>query len=106
MSNAMQIYAIFGNNAISDISIENPMNKIDVKIVTSRKQYLKWSLKSTFKREKKIFRVIVIKKEKCRININKTIYIVASILDLSKILMQVSTIIILKINMMINLKCC
>lgn len=55
MSNAMQVYAIFGNNAISDISIENPMNKIDVKIVTSRKQYLKWSLKSTFKREKKIF---------------------------------------------------
>ena len=28
------------------------MNKVDVKIVTTRKQYLKWSFRPTFKREK------------------------------------------------------
>ena len=34
------------------ILIENPMNKVNVKIVTTRKQYLKWSFRPTFKREK------------------------------------------------------
>ena len=65
------------------------MNKVDIKILTTRKQYLKWSLKPTFKREKQ-FRngAIVIKKEKCRINLNKLIYIGASILDVSKVLIQ------------------
>ena len=29
------------NNVIFGKSIENPMNKVDVKIVTARKQYLK-----------------------------------------------------------------
>ena len=30
-----------GNNGIFDKSIENPVKKVDVKIVTSRKQYLR-----------------------------------------------------------------
>ena len=40
------------------------MNKVDVKIVTTRKQYLKWLFRPTFKREKQ-FRnsVISIKKK-------------------------------------------
>ena len=31
------------SNAIFGRSIENPINKVDVKIVTIRKQYLRWS---------------------------------------------------------------
>ena len=63
------------------------MNEIDVKIVTTRKQYLNWPFGPTFKRDKQ-FRneTIVIKKEK------------------------IFTIIVLKINMVqngtIQLKCC
>ena len=41
------------NNAIFDELIENPMNKIGVTIVTTRKQYLKGSFILTLKREKK-----------------------------------------------------
>ena len=33
-------------------SIKNPINKVNVKIVTSRKQYLRWLSTTTFKREK------------------------------------------------------
>ena len=33
-------------------TIENPMNKVDVKIVINRKQYLKWLFRTTFKRGK------------------------------------------------------
>ena len=39
-------------NAIFGKSIENPMNKLDVETVTTRKQYLKWSFIPTFKRGK------------------------------------------------------
>ena len=43
---------------------------VDVKILTSRKQHLMLSIKSTFN-----FFEIGAKKEKCRANINKLIYI-------------------------------
>ena len=33
-------------------TIENPINKVDVKIVTNRKQYLQWLFRTTFKRGK------------------------------------------------------
>ena len=34
------------------ISIENPMNNFDVKIVITSKCYLRWSFKSTIRRKK------------------------------------------------------
>ena len=34
------------------IKIEYLMKKVDVKIVTTRKQYIKWTFRPTFKREK------------------------------------------------------
>ena len=51
------------------------MNKVNVEIVTTRKQYLKKSFRSAFKREKH-FRngTIAIKKEKCRRNLDKPVY--------------------------------
>ena len=39
------------NNTLFGKSIENPMNNIDVKILITSKQYLKWSFRRTFKRE-------------------------------------------------------
>ena len=35
------------NIVIFNKPIENPMSKVDVKIVTTRKQYIKWSFRST-----------------------------------------------------------
>ena len=40
------------NNGIFGRSIENPINKIDVKTATTGKQYLKWWFGPTFEREK------------------------------------------------------
>ena len=65
------------------------MKKFDVKIVHTRKQYLKWSFRSTFKREKQFCNGAIGKeKEKCRINLNKPIYVGAIISELSKVLLQ------------------
>ena len=60
------------NDATFGKSIENPMNKASVTIVTTRKQYLLWPFRPAFKREKQ-FRdgAIAIEREKCRINFNK-----------------------------------
>ena len=44
------------NNALFGRLIENPMNKIDLKIVITRKQYLKWSFRPTFKSDKQFKR--------------------------------------------------
>ena len=38
------------DNVVFGKSKENPMNNGDVKIVITRKQYLKWSFRPTFKR--------------------------------------------------------
>ena len=56
------------------------MSKFYVKSVTTRKQYLEWSFRQTFKIEKQ-FRdgAIAIKVEKRRTNFDKTIYIGTSI---------------------------
>ena len=58
------------------------MNKCDLKIVTNRKTYLKWSFRPTFRKEKQLENgLILIEKDKCRINLNKTTDIGASILE-------------------------
>ena len=54
--------------------------------MTKRKQYLKWSCRPTFKREKNRNGAIAIENEKCRVNLDKPIYIGISILDLIKVL--------------------
>ena len=70
-------------------SIENLMNKVDLNIVTTSKQYFKQSFRPAFKREKQ-FRngAIVGKKEKCKVNFDKPIYTGTRILDLSKVLIK------------------
>ena len=54
--------------------------------MTKRKQYLKWSFRPTFKGEKNRNGAIATENEKCGINLDKTIYIGISILDLIKVL--------------------
>ena len=40
------------SNAILSKYMENPMDEVEVKIVTTRKQYFNWSFTPKFKREK------------------------------------------------------
>ena len=63
-------YAKLRNNAVFGKLIKNPVNKIDVKIMTTRKQYFKYSLRPTFKIEKQLCtEALAIAKGKCR-NLN------------------------------------
>ena len=65
------------------------MKKVDEKLVTTRKEYLKWSFIPTFKRRKQSRNgAIAIEKEKYGINLNKPSYTGMRILGLSKALMQ------------------
>ena len=64
------------------------MNNIDVKILITSKQYLKWSFRPTFKRENNFLMEEQLSKKKCIINPNKPTYIGTSRLVLSKVLMQ------------------
>ena len=81
--------SILRNNVVFGKSIETPINKVDTKIGTTRKQYFKWSFRPTFERGKQFHNgAIAIEKGKYRINFNKPIYMEKSILDLSKALMQ------------------
>ena len=78
-------YSELRKNALFGKSTENPLNETDLKIVTSRKQYLKWLFRPTFRRKTQIPNgSIVIEKEKFRIRLNKPIYIGAVILESSK----------------------
>lgn len=66
--------------------MENRINRFDVKIVTNRKSYLKWSFTPTLRREKQPDHGwIMIEKDKREIKLNKPTHIEASILELSKI---------------------
>ena len=61
------------------------MIKIDVKIVPSRKQYLKLSFRPNFLRKEQVpNKPIRIEKIKCRINLNKPVHIRAVILEKNK----------------------
>ena len=76
------------NNTIFDKSIENPTKKIDIKMMATKNQYLKWSFRLISKRQKQFCNgAIAIEKEKYRINLNKSVYIGTIILDLNKVLM-------------------
>ena len=78
------------NNDIFGKSIENSMIKVDIKIVTTKKQYLQWLFRQTFKREKQLCNgvKIAIEKENYELDFNKSIHIGTSISGLSKVLMQ------------------
>ena len=66
-------------------TIKTLMNKIDVKMLTISKQYLKWSFRPTLKRENNCLMEQQLSSAKCVINLNTQTCIGISILDLTLI---------------------
>ena len=83
------------------------MSKVNVKVATIRKQYLKQSSTTTFRGKKQPPKraIVIKKKDKCRIYLNKPIYIGAVILKKAKIACILFTINVLKLNMVLKPKC-
>ena len=63
--------------------MQSSINKVK-KVVTTRRQYLKWPFKSREREKQFCNRTIAIEGEICRTSINKLIDTGTSILDLSK----------------------
>ena len=76
------------NNALSRKRMENLRNKIDVKLVSNKRNYLKQTSKPNYLSHK-IFdnELVVIRGNKLTLTLNKTACIVMCILELSKVLM-------------------
>ena len=69
-------------------TMENLRNRIDVKLVSNEKDYLKWTSKPSYKSHK-IFdnNLVAIRKSKVTLTLNKAAYAGMCILDLSKVFM-------------------
>ena len=76
------------NNAVYGKAIENLKNRIDVKLVSNKKDYLKWTFKLSYMSHK-IFDndLVAIRKNKVSLMLNKPAYIGMCILELNKVLM-------------------
>ena len=76
------------NNALYGKTMENLRNRIDVKLVSNKKYYLKWTSKPSYMSHK-IFDndLVTICKNKLTLTLNKPAYIRMCILELSKVLM-------------------
>ena len=88
------------NNSVYGKTMQNLRNRINVKLVSNKKDYLKWTSKPTFMSHK-IFDndLVVIRKNKVTLTLNKPASIGISILELSKVLMYEFHTITIKINM-------
>ena len=71
------------NNAIYRKTQENLRNKVDVKLVNNKRDYLKCTSKSNYISHK----IFVIHKSKLALKLNKPPYIGMCMLELSKVLM-------------------
>ena len=76
------------NNAVYGKTMENLRNRIDVKLVSNKKDYLKWTSKPSYMSHK-IFDndLVAIHKNKVALTLNKSAYLGRYILKLSKVLM-------------------
>ena len=76
------------NNSVFGKTMENIRNRVDIRLITDKKQFLKWASKPTFV-SNKIFNenLVAIHKIKEQIKLNKPAYVGMCILDLSKTLM-------------------
>ena len=76
------------NNAVYGKTMENLRNRIDVKLVSNKKDYLKWTSKPSYMSHKIFYNDLVeIQKSKVILTLNKPTYIGMCILELSKVLM-------------------
>ena len=69
--------------------MENLRKRIDGKLASNKKDYLKWTSKPIYMSQKKIFDndLVVMHKNKVILTVNKPVYVGICILDLSKVLM-------------------
>ena len=76
------------SNAVYGKTMENLRNRIAVKLVSNKKDYLKWTSKPSYMSHK-IFDndLVAIRKNKVTLTLNKPAYIGMCILELSKVLM-------------------
>ena len=76
------------DNAIYEKAMENLRERIDIRVVKNRKDYLKWTSKPSYMSHK-IFdnNLITIHKSKVTLMFNRPAFIGICILELSKILM-------------------
>ena len=76
------------NNAVYGKTMENLKNRIDVKLVSNKKDYLKWTSKPSYM-SYKIFdnELVTIRKSKITAILKKPVYVGMCILDLSRVLM-------------------
>ena len=75
------------NNSVYTTTIENLRNRIDVRYVSNWKDYLKWISKPNYKSHKIFDNVlVVIRKNKVTLTLNKPAYIGMCVLGLSKVL--------------------
>ena len=76
------------NNAVYEKTVENLRNKIDIKCVSNKKDYMKWTSKPSCTSQKVFDKdLVAICKTKVTVVLNKPAYVAVSILDLSKVLM-------------------
>ena len=76
------------SNSVYGRTTKNVRNRIDVKLVSNKKEYLKWTSKPSYLAHK-IFDndLVAIHKNKVKLTFNKPAYIGMSVLELSKVLM-------------------
>ena len=93
------------NNTVYGKTMENFRNRIDVKLVNNKKDYLKWTYKLSYITHK-IFDndLVAIRKNKVTLTLKKPAYIRMCILELSKVYECTNSIMItLKIKMVSTL---
>ena len=76
------------NNAVYRKTMENVRNRIDLKLVNNKKDYLKYASKPSYMSHK-IFDInlVAIRKRKVALEVNKPAYIVMCIFELSEVLL-------------------
>ena len=76
------------NNAVYGKTMENLRNRIDVKLLSNKRKYFKWTSKPTYMSHKTFDNYLVaIHKNKVTLTLSKPVYIGMCILELRKILM-------------------
>ena len=76
------------NNAVHGKTMENLRNRIDVRLMSNKEDYLKWTSKPSYMSQNLLFGndLIAIRKSKVTLKHNKPAYAAMSILDLSKVI--------------------
>ena len=75
------------NNAVYGKAIENLRNRIDVKLVSNKKNYFRWTSKPSYMWHKIFgYDLVAIRKNKVALTLDKSAYIGMCILELHKVL--------------------